>query len=62
MVSYVENTIASFAVWFRTPAGLFATFDEARDHCVALDQNPSLYLSPVAVALGGDGVYEEVSR
>ena len=49
MISYVDRVIKlagrlapidGFAVWFRTPAGLFATFDEARDHCVALVGTP----------------------
>jgi hypothetical protein len=71
VISYTEKTItlagrvtpiARFAVWFRTPSGLFSAFEEARDHCVALDQNTALYLAPVAVALGEDGTYEEIPR
>lgn len=71
MISYVDKTItlagnvtpiAAFAVWFRTPAGLFTSFDEARDHCVALDQDPSICMAPVTVAVGAGGQYEEIPR
>ena len=71
MISYVEKTITlagrvspigGFAVWFRTPSGLFATLDEARGHCVALDQDPETHIAAVTVAVGEGGLYEEIPR
>ena len=71
MINYLEKTvtigtrtepIAAFAVWFRTPSGLFDTFESARDRCAALEQDPANFLAPVVVAVGSGGLYEEVPR
>jgi hypothetical protein len=50
--------LESWAVWWRTPNGLFQTLEAALDDAESIEF-PSHMIRSVPVALAEDGVYEE---
>jgi hypothetical protein len=54
--------IKAFEVWWRSPVGLHAHLEFAKQHCIACDLDPVRCLVPVVVATAVDGDYEEFAR